>query len=65
MISSEFFIFIDIFPVKTYNNIRDGKPSQEIPCQIVDTFIFRRVSASRQKRHSRKDYTIFIFYIIS
>ena len=43
--------FIDIFPIKTYNNTRDGKPSsgeflpdsgklyiQEIPCQTVGNF---------------------------
>ena len=56
MISAEFFIFIDIFPAKTYNNIRDGKPSsgeflpdsgklyiQESSCQIVENFINQEI----------------------
>ena len=54
--SAEFFIFIDIFPAKTYNNIRDGKPSsgeflpdsgklyiQESSCQIVENFINQEI----------------------
>ena len=45
MISAEFFIFIDIFPAKTYNNIRDGNHRQESSCQTVENFIFRRVPA--------------------
>ena len=56
MISAEFFIFIDIFLAKTYNNIRDGKPSsgeflpdsgklyiQESSCQIVENFINQEI----------------------
>ena len=56
MISAEFFIFIDIFPAKTYNNIRDGKPSsgeflpdsgklyiQESSCQTVENFINQEI----------------------
>ena len=56
MISVEIFIFIDIFPTKTYNNIRDGKPSsgeflpdsgklyiQESSCQIVENFINQEI----------------------
>ncbi len=56
MISVEFFNFIDIFPAKTYNDIRDGKPSsgeflpdsgklyiQESSCQIVENFINQEI----------------------
>lgn len=50
------YIFIDIFPAKTYNNSRDGKPSsgeflpdsgklyiQESSCQIVENFINQEI----------------------